>query len=299
MGMVCRARDVRLGRIMAVKMLAEARYATRERVERFCDEARAVARLRHPHIVAIRAMGEHEGRPYLSLEYLDGGSLADRLAAGPMAPRSAAGLVETLAWAVAAAHRAGVVHRDLKPGDVLLTADGMPKVGDFGLAKLLDSDAARTCSGQVIGTPSYIAPEQAEGHSARVGPAADVYALGAILYQALTGRPPFLGDSALETIKLVATSEAVPPTRLRPGVPRDLETIALKCLEKDPLRRYPSAAALAEDLRRFLDDRAIRARPVGAADRLWRWARRNRTLAAVSAVLAALCAPGTPGCFAL
>jgi tetratricopeptide (TPR) repeat protein len=299
MGIVYRARDVRLGRIVALKMLAEARYATRERVERFLDEARAVARLRHPHIVAIHAMGEHEGRPYLSLEYLDGGSLADRLAAGPMAPRPAAELVETVARAIDAAHRAGVVHRDLKPANVLLTADGVPKVSDFGLAKLLDSDAARTCSGQVIGTPSYMAPEQAEGHSARVGPAADVYALGAILYQALTGRPPFLGDSALETIKLVATSEAVPPTRLRPGVPRDLETITLKCLEKAPLGRYPSAAALAEDLRRFLDGRAIQARSVGAAGRLWRWARRNWTLAAVSAVLAALCVLGTPAFLAL
>jgi serine/threonine-protein kinase len=299
MGVVYRARDVRLGRIVALKTLAEARYATRDQVERFLDEARAVARLRHPNIVAIHAIGEHEGQPYLSLEYVDGGSLTHRLAEGPLVPRPAAELVETLARAIDAAHRAGVVHRDLKPSNVLLTAEGTPKVGDFGLAKLMDSDSALTCSGQVMGTPSYMAPEQAEGHSARVGPAADVYALGAILYQELTGRPPFLGDSALETIKLVATTEVVPPTRLRPGVPRDLETICLKCLEKSPGRRYETAAALADDLRRFLDGRPILARPVGLPGRLWRWAGRNRTLAAVSAVLVLICALGTPGFFAL
>ncbi len=295
MGLVYQARDVRLGRVVALKTLAAAQYATREQLERFLDEARAVARLRHPNIVAIHAIGEHEGRPYLSLEFVEGGSLAQRLAAGPMAPRPSAELVELLAHALEVAHRAGVVHRDLKPGNVLLTAEGVPKVGDFGLAKLMDSDSALTCSGQVMGTPSYMAPEQAEGHSSRVGPTADVYALGAILYQALTGRPPFLGDSALETIKLVATTEAVPPTRLRPDVPRDLETICLKCLEKDPVRRYASAVALADDLRRFLDGRTIEARPVGASGRLVRWAGRNRMLAAVSAVLATLCVLGTPG----
>ncbi len=196
MGVVYRARDVRLGRIVAIKTLAEAHYAERDQVERFLDEARAVARLHHPNIVGIHAIGEHDGGPYLSLEYVDGGSLASRLAAGPMAPRPAAQLVETLATAIDAAHRAGVVHRDLKPSNVLLTEDGVPKVGDFGLAKLLDADSARTFSGQVMGTPSYMAPEQAEGHSGRVGPAADIYALGTILYHTLTGRPPFLGDSA-------------------------------------------------------------------------------------------------------
>ena len=299
MGIVYRARDVRLGRIVALKTLAEARYATREQVERFLDEARAVARLRHPNIVGIHASGEHEGQTYLSLEYVDGGSLAQRLVDGPMAPRPAAEMVETLARAIDAAHRAGVVHRDLKPANVLLTAEGAPKVGDFGLAKLMDSDSALTCTGQVMGTPSYMAPEQAEGHSGRVGPPADIYALGAILYQALTGRPPFLGESALETIKLVTTTEAVPPTRLRPGVPRDLETICLKCLEKEPARRYETAAALADDLRRYLDGRPIEARPVGPAGRLLRWGRRNLVLATVSAALAAVFALGAPGFFAL
>ena len=299
MGVVYRARDVRLGRVVALKTLAEARYATREQVERFLDEARAVARLRHPNIMAIHAIGEHEGRPYLSLEYLEGGSLAQRLANGPMAPRPAAALVETLARAVEVAHRAGVVHRDLKPGNVLLTAEGVPKVGDFGLAKLMDSDSALTCSGQVMGTPSYMAPEQAEGHSSRVGPPADVYALGAILYQSLTGRPPFLGHSALETIRLAATTDAVPPTRLRPEVSRNLETVCLKCLEKDPGSRYESAAGLADDLRRFLDGRPILARPVSQVGRMLRWAGRNPRLAMVSGLLVAMFALGAPGFFAL
>ncbi len=295
MGIVYRARDVRLGRTVAIKTLAEARYAERDQVERFLDEARAVARLRHPNIVGIHAIGEHDGGTYLSLEYLEGGNLASRLAAGPMAPRPAAQLVAILAAAVDFAHRAGVVHRDLKPSNVLLTGDGVPKVGDFGLAKLLDSDSARTFSGQVMGTPSYMAPEQAEGHSGRVGPAADVYALGAILYHALAARPPFLGESALETIRLVTGTEAVPPTRLRPEIPRDLETVCLKCLEKEPARRYASAAELADDLDRFLDYRPIHARRIRAAARLVRWTRRNRALTALAAIFLL----GTPGFFML
>ncbi|MGP0064428.1 MAG: protein kinase domain-containing protein [Isosphaeraceae bacterium] len=299
MGIVYRARDIRLGRVVALKTLVEAGQATRDQLDRFLDEARAVARLRHPNIVAIHAIGEHEGRPYFSLEYVEGGNLAQRLAGGPLSPRQAAELVESLAHSVHAAHRAGIVHRDLKPSNVLLTAEGVPKVGDFGLAKWLGSDSARTYSGQVMGTPSYMAPEQAEGRSKDVGPVADVYALGAILYHELTGRPPFLGDSALETIKLVSTTEAVPPARLRPDVPRDLETICLKCLEKSPSRRYADALSLAEDLRRFLEGRPIAARPIGFAGRLWRWAARNPMLAAAAGVVVAMFALGTPGFFVL
>ena len=237
MGIVYKARDQKLDRIVAIKTLAEGQFATQEQVERFQAEAHAIARLRHPNIIAIHAISEHENRPYLSLEFAEGGSLAQRLAEKPMAPREAAALVETLARAVHAAHQAGIIHRDLKPSNVLLTADGVPKVSDFGLAKLLDADSGRTLSGQVMGTPSYMAPEQAEGHSKQVGPAADIYALGAILYHALTGRPPFLGESPMETLKLVTSTEVVAPHLLRPDVPRDLETICLKCLEKEPHKR--------------------------------------------------------------
>ncbi len=285
MGVVYKARDRNLGRIVAIKTMAEGRHATPDQRERFQAEAHAIARLRHSNIIAIHAIGDHDHRPYLSLEFAEGGSLAHRLAEKPMAPREAAELIETLARAVHAAHQAGVVHRDLKPSNILLTADGVPKVSDFGLAKLLDSGSGGTVTGQVMGSPSYMAPEQAEGHSKEVGPAADIYALGAILYQALTGRPPFLGESKLETLKLVTTAEVVPPRRLRPDVPRDLETICLKCLEKGSLKRYASAEALAEDLRRFLDNRPIVARPVGPAGRFGRWCRRNPGVAGLSAAV--------------
>jgi serine/threonine protein kinase len=299
MGVVYKARDASLGRMVAIKTLAEGQHATPEQLERFRAEAQAVARLRHPNIIAIHVIGEHEGRPYLSLEFAEGGSLAQRLADKPMPPREAAELLEALARAVHAAHQAGVVHRDLKPSNVLLDADGVPKVADFGLAKLLDSDSGRTLSGQVVGTPSYMAPEQAEGQSKRVGPAADIYALGAILYHALTGRPPFLGESAMETIRLATSTEAVPPRQLRPDVPLDLETICLKCLEKESARRYPGALALAEDLHRYLDGRPIAARPVGPVGRLWRWGRRNPWVAGLAATLLLTFVLGTPTLFVL
>ena len=288
MGVVYKARDLKLGRIVAIKTIAEGRYATPDQLERFRAEAHAVARLRHPNIIAIHAIGEHEGRPYLSLEFAEGGSLAQRLAEKPMAPREAAALVETLARAVHAAHQAGVIHRDLKPSNVLLTAEGVPKVSDFGLAKLLDADSGRTLlrPGRWARRATW-PPSRPRATPSDVGPAADIYALGAILYQALTGRPPFLGESALETIKLVTSTEAVPPRRLRPDVPRDLETICLKCLEKEPRKRYATALALADDLRRFLDDRPIAARPVNSLERSWRWCHRNPRLAGVSATLVA------------
>ncbi|HKI17248.1 MAG TPA: protein kinase, partial [Isosphaeraceae bacterium] len=210
-----------------------------------------------------------------------------RLAEKPMVPREAATLVETLARAIHVVHQAGIVHRDLQPRNVLITSDGTPKITDFGLAKLLDTNSECTASGLIMGTPSYIAPEQAGGHSREVGPAADIYALGAILYKALTGRPPFLGSSALETLKLVSTTEVAPPARLRPDVPKDLETICLKCLQKEPPKRYTSGEALAGDLRRFLEGRPITARPVGLAERFRRWCRRNPKMAAVATLLAA------------
>jgi tetratricopeptide (TPR) repeat protein/tRNA A-37 threonylcarbamoyl transferase component Bud32 len=285
MGVVYKARDVKLARIVAIKTLVESQHATREQLDRFLREAQAAARLHHPNILPIHAIGEHQGRPYISLEYADGGSLAERLAQAPMEPREAAALVETLARAVEVAHRAGIVHRDLKPSNVLLTGDRVAKVSDFGLAKLLDVDSRSTLSGQVLGTPSYMAPEQTDERSKQVGRAADVYGLGAVLYQALTGRPPFLGGSALETLKLLGSTAVVPPRQLRPEVPKDLETIVLKCLEKDPAKRYPGAEDLADDLRRFREGRAIRARRAGFLERSWRVCRRNPKVAVLSTLL--------------
>ncbi len=299
MGVVYLARDQRLGRVVAIKTIAEARLATPGQLNRFFLKARAVARLRHPNIIAIHAIGEDPGQPYLSLEFVDGASLAERLADRPIAPLDAALLLESLARAVQAVHEQGIVHRDLKPSNVLLTAQGVPKIADFGLAKLKDGEAGRTLAEQVLGTPSFMAPEQADGHSRDAGPAADVYALGAILYQALTGRPPFLGESAMETLRLVTSTDPVPPRRQRPGVPRDLETICLYCLEKEPARRYPTAAALADDLHRFRVGLSIAARPVGPAGRTWRWGRRNKMLALTAAALTLTFVLGTPALFGL
>ena len=245
------------------------------------------------NIIAIYAIGEHENRPYLTLELAAGGNLSEKLAEKAMAPRDGAVFLETLARAVHAAHQAGIVHRDLKPSNILLASDGVPKVGDFGLARLLDADSKHTISGEPVGTPSFMAPEQAAGQASRAGPEADVYALGAILYQSLTGRPPFLGESSLETLKLVISADVVAPRRLRPDVPRDLETICLKCLEKEPQKRYPSALALADDLERFLGHRPILARPVGPAGRLFRWGRRNPRVAGLSAAVLLCLVAGT------
>jgi eukaryotic-like serine/threonine-protein kinase len=294
MGIVYRALERRLNRIVAIKTISESAFASPAQRRRFLAEAEVIARLRHPHIIPIHAIGEHEGRPYFSLEFAESGSLAQRLAQGPMTVRQAAELVEVLARAVDAAHQAGIIHRDLKPSNVLLAADGTPKIADFGLAKLLGDDSAHTVTGEVLGTPSFMAPEQAEGHSHQVGPAADIYALGAILYQALTGRPPFLGASAMETMRLVVSTDVVPPRQQRPDVPRDLETIVLKCLEKEPRRRYSGAAALADDLHRFRERRPIAARPVGPMGRLWRWGRRSPALAASAAALLLTFLFGTP-----
>jgi eukaryotic-like serine/threonine-protein kinase len=262
MGVVYKARQLGLNRPVALKMILAAEHASEEEKARFRMEAEAVARCQHPNIVQIHEVGEQHGRPYFSLELVEGGSLDKHMAGGRFTARRAAHLVETLARAVHAAHRKGIVHRDLKPGNILLSADGVPKIADFGLAKCLEGDAGLTRSRAVMGTPSYMAPEQAAGKARTVGPAADVYALGAILYELLTGRPPFRGESLLETLELVRTQDPVPPSQLQPQVPRDLETICLACLQKDPARRYVSAELLAEDLRRFLaGDRVKTRRP--------------------------------------
>jgi predicted Ser/Thr protein kinase len=291
MGVVYRARQARLGRTVALKVLLAGAHAGEQELARFRAEAEAVARLHHPNVVQVYEVGEEGGHPYLALEYVDGGSLADRLRGTPLPAREAARLAEALARAVHAAHEKGIVHRDLKPANVLLTADGTPKVVDFGLAKRLDGATLHTQTGAVLGTPDYMAPEQAEGQA--VGPAADIHALGTLLYQMLTGRPPFVAENALDTLLRVRLDEPVPPSVLQPKVPRDLSTVCLKCLPKAPAQRYASARDLADDLRRFLNGEPVRARPVGRAERLWRWCRRNPAVAALLVAVALTLVVGT------
>jgi WD40 repeat protein len=312
MGVVYRARQVGLNRLVALKMILAGGHAGEAEVARFRAEAEAVARLQHPHVVQIHEVGEHAGLPFFSLEFCPGGGLADKLDGTPWPGPRAAGLVQTLARALHAAHQAGIVHRDLKPANVLLVpapagrAGGLsfpepgqaagpgyePKVTDFGLAKRLDVEKGPTQTGAIVGTPSYMAPEQASGRGQEVGPAADVYALGAVLYELLTGRPPFKAATPLDTVLQVLAEEPVPPRRLQPQVPRDLETVCLKCLHKEPHRRYTSAEALADDLRRFLAGEPIRARPAGWWERGVKWARRRPAVAALALAVVAVAALG-------
>jgi serine/threonine protein kinase len=333
MGVVYKARHLKLNRLVALKMILAGPHAGPEEVARFRGEAEAVARLQHPNVVQIYEVGEHDGRPYLALEYVDGGSLADRLGGKPQPADEAARLVRALALAVHAAHQHGVVHRDLKPANILLhnkseirnpkfetnsnpeirnkpetpdpkpggggpglglrlgiedlglivsnfgfrISDFEPKITDFGLAKRLD-EAGQTQTGAVLGTPSYMAPEQAGGDRHGIGPHTDVHALGAILYELLTGRPPFEGSTLLETLEQVRGQEPLPATTLRPDLPRDLDTICRKCLEKEPARRYASALALADDLGRYLNGELIQARRFTLADRLARTLNRDQEL---------------------
>jgi serine/threonine-protein kinase len=292
MGVVYEARHTRLGRRVALKMVLSGAHASEAQRQRFRAEVEAVARLQHPHIVQIYEVGEHDGLPYCALEFVDGGSLDEKIGGTPQPPRQAAELAATLAEAVQAAHAGRIVHRDLKPSNILLTRTGTPKIGDFGLAKRLDGAPGLTATGHVMGTPSYMAPEQAAARKG-VGTAADVYALGAILYELLTGRPPFRAATHLETLRQVASVEPVPPSRLQPNVPRDLETICLKCLQKEPGKRYITAQHLADDLRRFLEGKPILARPVPPWERALKWARRRPAAAALLAVggLAAVVVP--------
>ncbi len=292
MGVVYRARQLALNRPVALKMVLAGAHAAPEDLVRFLGEAEAAARLQHPNIVPVYEVGRCDGRPYFTAELVEGGTLAQRLAGTPQPARQAAELVEVLARAVHYAHGRGVVHRDLKPANVLLTPDGTPKVTDFGLAKRLEGGQGLTQSGAVLGTPSYMAPEQAAGVNRQIGPAVDVYALGAILYECLTGRPPFQAETPWDTVLQVLTVDPVPVRRLQPKAPRDLETIALKCLHKDPRRRYASAEALADDLHRFLEGRPILARPAGAAERAVRWCRRNPVVAGLLGLLAAVTVAG-------
>jgi serine/threonine-protein kinase len=275
MGKVYKARHLGLKRLVALKMILAGYHATPHEWQRFRGEAEAVAHLQHPNIVQIYEIGEHNGCPYLALEYVAGGNLETKLTAGPLPPRQAAQLVRTLALAIHSAHQQNIVHRDLKPSNILLAADGTPKVADFGLAKRLDEASAHTRTGSVLGTPSYMAPEQAEGRTRDVGPRTDVYALGAILYELLTGQPPFLGATLLETLEQVRSHEPVSPRTRRPEIPADLETICLKCLNKEPRERYGTAQALADDLERFLQGEPITARSLSLVDRLTRTLNRS------------------------
>jgi tetratricopeptide (TPR) repeat protein/tRNA A-37 threonylcarbamoyl transferase component Bud32 len=311
MGVIFKARQAALDRDVAVKFLRDAHRADSGQRERFLQEARAVARLRHPHLVQVYEFGEAPAagagtsQPYLVLEYVSGGSLADLVRGSPRPPAEAARLVETLADAIHYAHQQGVIHRDLKPANVLLheseggdrrpgPSDLCPKITDFGLAKFL-AGSDLTHSGYVLGTPSYMAPEQAAGKSGIITAAVDVYGLGAILYEALTGRPPFAAATADATLGLVRQDEPVPPRRLQPTVPRDLETICLKCLRKEAGRRYATAQDLADDLRRFRAGEPIRARPVGAGERVVVWCRRKPGVAGLLAALVLVFLAGSAG----
>jgi serine/threonine-protein kinase len=307
-GIVYKARQLSLNRLVALKTLRAGVHATPEQLVRFRSEAQAVARLQHPNIVQVHEVGEHEGLCYFSLEYVDGGSLAQKLNGAPQAPRPSARLAETLARAVHFAHENQVIHRDLKPANILLSATprcswplpadadastaeyrpqvtdfGLPKVTDFGLAKRLDEEGSHTEHGIVMGTALYMAPEQAQGDTHLVGPVTDVYALGGILYELLTGQPPFKGRSLVDILAQVKIEDPVAPSRLQPNIPRDLETICLTCLQKEQAKRYASAHDLASDLRSFLAGEPIRARRPSARERVVQWARRHPAMTVADA----------------
>jgi cytochrome c peroxidase/tRNA A-37 threonylcarbamoyl transferase component Bud32 len=285
MGVVYKARHRKLDRLVALKMIIGGAAADDEYRHRFQIEVQAVARLQHPSIVQIFDVGEHDGQPYCAFEFLEGGTLAGKFDGQPLPPKEAARLIETLARGIHAAHEAGIIHRDLKPANVLIGRDGSPKISDFGLAKRLDTDVNQTQSGMIMGTPGYMAPEQAAGRIRQLGPWTDVYSLGAMLYELLAGRPPFVADTGWDVLNKVVLEEPTPPSRLQSSIPRDLETICLKCLEKEPERRYASAAELANELRRFLDGDGIEARPASRLSRTVRRVRKHPALASSVAMV--------------
>jgi predicted Ser/Thr protein kinase len=295
MGVVYRARQINLDRIVAVKLLPFSQFTSEEALQRFQAEASAAAGLQHPNIVGIHDVGEHEGQHYFSMDFIEGRTLAEVVREKPLPPKQAAGYLKTIAEAVHYAHEQGILHRDLKPSNVLMDARDRPCVTDFGLARRFEGESQVTVTGQVIGSPSFIPPEQALGKQGKVSRQSDVYALGAMLYHLLTGRPPFQGETITETLHQVLHREPVAPRALNRSIPRDLETICLKCLEKEPSRRYPTAQELADDLARLLGNKAIQARPVGAAEKAWKWCRRQPALAAMGLGLLLMLVLGLSG----
>jgi WD40 repeat protein/predicted Ser/Thr protein kinase len=295
MGVVYRARQLSLNRVVALKVVLHGPFSSADFVRRFRNEAQVVAALRHPNIVAIYEVGEHNGSHFLSLEFVEGQSFAELSRHGPLPAKRAAHYLKIIAEALEHAHQRGVLHRDLKPSNILLDIFDQPRVTDFGLAKLVNQDAGLTVTGQVLGSPNYMPPEQAAGKFSDSSPQADVYSLGAILYELLTGRPPFLGETLPSILSQVQESEPVPPRRLNPGTPTDLQTICLKCLQKEPGRRYASAQNLADDLGRFLEGKPILGRPVSILERAWLGCRRRPLLAAMSAGLVAAVILGVAG----
>jgi eukaryotic-like serine/threonine-protein kinase len=267
MGVVYKARQIGLDRCVALKVLPQGGQSDKEALQRFRTEARAMAQLHHPNIVQIFDIGEQDSLPYFSLEFVEGGNLAQKTHGQPQPPRQAAQTVEILARTIAVAHERGIIHRDLKPANVLLTPSGQPKITDFGLAKLLGEKSRHTMHGAILGTPSYMAPEQARGNMKDICPATDIFSLGAILYEMLTGRPPFQGATVFATMQQLLHERPQPLRTIRPELPHDLDRIVLKCLEKNPADRYQKASELADDLRRFLSGQEVLARPRGLLQR--------------------------------
>src|ERR1044071_5349683 len=287
MGIVYKARQVSLGRIVAVKMLLFGPLSSPEFVKRFRAEASAAASLQHPNIVAIHEVGVHEGQQFFALDYVEGPSLAKLISSSGFRIsdfKRAARYLKIISETIHYAHERGILHRDLKPSNVLIDASDQPRVTDFGLARRLEGDSELTVTGQVLGSPNYMPPEQAAGRRGKVGRRSDVYSLGAMLYHLLTGRPPFVGEALTDTLEQVLNAEPLSPRLLNPSVPRDLETICLKCLEKEPEKRYATAQALADELGRVLNNEPVHARPVTGAERVWRWCRRRPGLAGALAV---------------
>ena len=295
MGVVYRARQISLNRTVALKMILSGQFASKQEVFRFRAEAEAAANLRHPNIVAIHETGEQEGRHYFSMDYVRGRNLAETAAEGPLPARRVARYASIVAEAIHYAHGQGVLHRDLKPSNILIDENDHPRITDFGLAKRARGDFGLTVTGQLLGSPNFMPPEQTSAKSGKVGPASDVYGLGAIVYHLLTGRPPFQAETIEAVLRQLHEADPVAPRLLNPSIPRDLETICLKCLEKDPAKRYPNARELADELDRFLRDEPIRAHPINAPEKILRWCRRKPVVASLIILVFVVGAAGLAG----